>query len=189
MTSQIRTPWPRLVVMGVSGAGKSTIASALAAELGLAFVDADDLHPESNIRKMRSGTPLDDADRWPWLEDVGRTLAAAPRPGAVTACSALRRPYRDVIRRFAPEAFFIHLDAGLDLISERIAGRNSHFMPASLAASQLYALEPLGGDEAGFTIDASLATERIVHDVKRALERFEDSNSIRDTVCANPVSE
>ena len=101
MTTQIRTPWPRLVVMGVSGAGKSTIASALAAELGLAFVDADDLHPESNIRKMRSGTPLDDADRWPWLEDVGRTLAAAPRPGAVTACSALRRSYRDVIRRFA----------------------------------------------------------------------------------------
>ncbi|MEO8262384.1 MAG: gluconokinase [Pseudolysinimonas sp.] len=145
----------RVVVMGVSGAGKTTVGIALAARLGLRFVDADDLHPAANVAKMTAGTPLTDDDRWPWLALVGNALAAAPEPGVVVACSALTRSYRDAIRAVAADTFFVHLDAIEEVLREHLAHREGHFMPPALLDSQLAILEPLGIDELGATIDVA----------------------------------
>nr|WP_315267650.1 gluconokinase [Microbacterium lemovicicum] len=145
------TPPQRIVVMGVSASGKSTVGLALAAALGCAFTDADDLHPAANLAKMAGGTPLTDEDRWPWLTAVGRALADADR--IVVACSALRRVYRDRIREAAPDAFFVFLDADASVLHARIAARTGHFMPPELLDSQLALLEPLQSDEAGVRID------------------------------------
>ena len=141
-----------VVVMGVSGSGKSTVGSALAAELGWAFLDADDLHPAANVAAMAAGRPLDDTDRAPWLEAVGAWLDTH-RP-CVVACSALRRRYRDVLRRDG--VLFVHLAGDHTLLAERLAGRTGHFMPAALLDSQLDALEPPEADEAALCVDAHL---------------------------------
>lgn len=145
----------RIVVMGVSGCGKSTVGAALAAELGLAFVDADDLHPLENREKMAAGVPLEDDDRWPWLARVGEALAAASAPGIVVACSALRFAYREAIRSHAPDVLFVHLDAPRDALAARLAARTGHFMPPALLDSQLATLEPLGESEAGFAVEVA----------------------------------
>ena len=145
---------PLVVVMGVSGAGKSTVGIALAGLLELQFVDADDLHPPANVAKMAAGTPLTDADRWPWLALVGEALAAAASEGLVIACSALRRSYRDAIRVAAPTARFVHLAVPRPALDARVVNRPGHFMPASLLDSQLETLEPLEPDEAGFALDS-----------------------------------
>ncbi|GLY47734.1 gluconokinase [Lentzea sp. NBRC 102530] len=137
-----------MVVMGPSGAGKSAVGGALAALLGLPFVDADALHPERNRAKMAAGTPLEDADRWPWLDVVGERLA---RGRVVIACSALKRRYRDHLRGFAPGTVFVELRVDRAVLADRMA-RREHFMPVSLLDSQLAALEPLGGDEAGVVV-------------------------------------
>ena len=152
-------PAPPVVVMGVSAVGKTTVGIALARLLRAEFVDADDLHPAANIAKMATGIPLTDDDRLPWLALVGRAL----RPGSVTACSALKRSYRDLLRAEAPTALFVHLEADPAWIAARAAERPAHFMPPSLLRSQLDALEPLGPDEAGTTVvvdakPAALAT-------------------------------
>ena len=143
---------PLIVIMGVSGSGKSTVGALLAETLGVPFADADDLHPASNVAKMAAGVPLTDGDRWPWLERVGGALAAASASGLVIACSALKRPYRDAIRHAAPGAVFVHLDGSRELLEKRLAGRAGHFMPAALLDSQLASLEPLESDEAGMTV-------------------------------------
>ena len=148
---------PRLVVMGPSGAGKSLVGAALAERLepafpGIAFIDADDLHPAANVEKMRAGVPLVDDDRWPWLRLVGEALATGD-DGRVVACSALRRAYRDAIRAACPDAAFVELVVPVEDLGERIADRPGHFMPPSLLASQLEALEPLADDEAGVRIE------------------------------------
>ena len=140
--------------MGVSGAGKSTVGAALAQRLGLNFVDADSLHPETNVAKMAAGTPLTDDDRWPWLALVGHALASAEREGLVIACSALRRAYRDAIRAVAPTAQFVHLTVPVSTLAQRVANRPGHFMPPALLNSQLATLEPLEADEAGVTVDS-----------------------------------
>ena len=127
----------RIVVMGVSGAGKSTVGEALAHRLDVPFVDADDLHPAANVEKMRTGTPLTDDDRWPWLDLVGAALAAAEPPGIVVACSALRRAYRDRLRAVAPDVAFVALEGDPEVLAERLGARAGHFMPATLLASQL----------------------------------------------------
>lgn len=141
-----------IVVAGVSGSGKSTIGALLAARLHVPFADADDLHPASNVEKMRRGQPLDDEDRWPWLAAVGRELAAASSTGLVMACSALTRRYRDAILAQAPEVRFVLLEAGHDVLEHRMLARTDHFMPPSLLGSQLATLEPLGADEPGATV-------------------------------------
>jgi carbohydrate kinase (thermoresistant glucokinase family) len=157
------TSVPRLlVVMGVSGSGKSTVGADLAGALGRPFVDADSLHPAVNVAKMAQGTPLTDADRWPWLAAVGRVLAEAGPAGVVVACSALRRSYRDAIRNEAPEAVFVELDGEPALLADRIGHREGHFMPATLLDSQLATLEPLSGDEAGVRISIAGTPDQIV---------------------------
>lgn len=139
--------------MGVSGAGKTTVGTALAERLGLRFEDADALHPESNVAKMAAGTPLTDADRAPWLSVVGQHLADSP-DGLVMACSALKRVYRDAIRASAPDAVFVLLTVDRSTLGDRVANRPGHFMPVSLLDSQLETLEPLEADESGVAVPA-----------------------------------
>lgn len=149
-----------VVVMGVSAVGKSSVALAVAERLGVPMRDADDLHPESNVAKMAAGTPLTDDDRWPWLDLVGESLASADG-GAVMACSALRRAYRDRLRAACPDVLFVHLTGSPELLAERAAGRVGHFMPPALLASQLATLEPLEADEPGAAFDVAVSVAEI----------------------------
>jgi gluconokinase len=152
-----------VVVMGVSGSGKSTVGAALAQRLGVPFEDADDLHPRANIAKMSAGRPLDDEDRYPWLEIIGEWLAVhAEAGGGVMSCSALKRKYRDQLRRHAPDLAFVHLEGSHEVITHRQASRPGHFMPASLLASQFATLEPLQPDERGVVIDVDQSVDAIV---------------------------
>lgn len=153
---------PLLVVMGVSGSGKSTIGSLLAERLGIPFQDADDLHPAANVAKMAAGHPLTDDDRMPWLAGVGGELAAAT-DGLVIACSALKRSYRRVILAAAPATRFVFLEGSRELLESRVQHRSGHFMPASLLDSQLATLEPLDADEPGVTV--RLDERRSVDDI------------------------
>lgn len=151
-----------IVVMGVSAAGKSSVARALAGMLAVPWRDADDLHPPANVAKMAAGESLTDADRWPWLDAVGAALAAsAPHGGSIVACSALRRVYRDRLRRSAPGVRFVHLTGSDALLAERAAAREGHYMPASLLPSQLALLEPLEPDEHGIAIDVVATVDEI----------------------------
>lgn len=144
-----------VVVMGVAGCGKSTVGAFLAAELGARFLDADSLHPQSNVAKMAAGTPLDDTDRAPWLGAVAAVFADGE--SLVVACSALKRRYRDLIRAGGADVVFVHLVGSPELLAERIGARPGHFMPPALLASQLATLEPLAPDEAGFELDIAAA--------------------------------
>jgi gluconokinase len=141
----------RVVVMGVSGCGKSTVAEGIAAALGLACIDGDDLHTPENVAKMRGGTPLTDEDRWPWLDRIGARLCEPDRAsnGVVVACSALRRAYRDRLRQAAPGTRFVYLHGTPDLIRARMQARRNHYMPPGLLDSQLRTLEPPTADEPG----------------------------------------
>ncbi|MGA1837313.1 gluconokinase [Herbiconiux sp. 11R-BC] len=159
----------RIVVGGVSGAGKSTVGRALAARLGAGFVDADELHSAAAVATMASGVPLTDLDRWPWLDRVAAVLRDAPPEGVVVACSALRRIYRDRIRLIAPDAAFVQLTGSRELLTERITARTAHYMPASLLESQLALVEPLGDDEKGAALDVALPPGALVDDVVRLL--------------------
>ena len=143
-----------LVVMGVSGSGKSSVAAALAGALGWPYVDADDLHPAANKAKMSAGHPLDDADRAPWLLAVAAWIGQHEAAGvdALVACSALRRRYREVLRDGHPSVFFAYLAVDPDVLAERLANRRGHFMPAGLLGSQLEALEELDADEPGVRV-------------------------------------
>jgi gluconokinase len=162
----------RIVVMGPSGAGKSVVGAALAIELGVDFADADDLHPASNIEKMRAGVPLTDDDRWPWLDEVGRTMAAAP--GLVMACSALRRSYRDRLRAASDDIRFVELMVQREELDERMRAR-THFMPPALLDSQVAALEHLEADEPGVQVVNSASLVEVVARAHAAL----DAQSLR----------
>ncbi len=143
-----------LVVMGVSGSGKSTVAAMVADRLGWDLAEGDDMHPPANVAKMQAGTPLTDEDRWPWLDVVASWIGDhldRGRPGVVT-CSALKRSYRDVLR--APGVVFVHVAGDGTLIADRMAARSGHFMPTSLLASQLATLEPPEADEVHLTVAA-----------------------------------
>ncbi|WP_063057985.1 gluconokinase [Nocardia sienata] len=162
---------PCVVVMGVSGTGKTTTARLLARRLAVPFADADDLHPRANIDKMASGLPLDDSDREPWLAAVADWLRAraAEGTGGVMACSALKRRYRDLLRTGAPGAYFLLLTADREELLARITGRTGHFMPAALLDSQLATLEPLQPGEQGVALHGSRNAQHAVEVVMRSL--------------------
>ncbi|MDT0344295.1 gluconokinase [Streptomyces litchfieldiae] len=152
-----------VVVMGVSGVGKTTVARLLAERLGVPFAEADDFHPEANIAKMSAGIPLNDADRGPWLESLGAWLREREEEGSggVMTCSALKVRYRDVLRAGSPGVFFLHLHGTTELIAERIGQRAGHFMPPELLATQLADLEPLTPGENGAVLDVGPPPERL----------------------------
>ncbi|GAQ59495.1 gluconokinase [Streptomyces acidiscabies] len=150
-----------VVVMGVAGTGKTTIGPLLAARLGVPYAEGDDFHPPANIAKMSAGTPLDDDDRWPWLDSIGAWAHERAGLGGVVSCSALKRSYRDRLRAAAPGLLFVHLSGSRELIGERMGHREGHFMPTALLDSQFAALEPLGADEAGVVVEVSGRPEEI----------------------------
>lgn len=151
-----------IVVMGVSGSGKSTVGAALAQRIRVPFADADDFHPPANIAKMTAGQPLTDDDRYPWLEAIGEWLGARCADGGVMSCSALKRKYRDQLRQHCPDVVFCHLAGSAEVIGARQASRPGHFMPASLLTSQFETLEPLENDELGVTVDVDQDIDSIV---------------------------
>jgi gluconokinase len=147
--------------MGVSGVGKTSVGMALAAQLGVAYVDGDDLHPPVNLAKMRGGIALTDADRAPWLDMVGRWLRDHEAQGGVVSCSALRRSYRDTLRSWSSRIVCLQLDASPRVLVQRIDARVGHFMPSSLLTSQLSALEPLAADEPGTILVSEGSAEAV----------------------------
>jgi gluconokinase len=153
---------PVVVVMGVSGSGKTTVGRILADRLGVEYGEADDFHPQANVDKMAAGEPLDDDDRAPWLDAIGSWMAERGVEGAVVSCSALKRQYRDTLRDAAPGAVFLHVHGSRDLLEARLGDRKGHFMPASLLTSQLDTLEPLQDDEAGVIVDVRLSPDEVV---------------------------
>lgn len=153
---------PLVVVMGVTGCGKTTVGAALAQRLHVPFADADDFHPQANVDKMSAGIPLGDDDRAPWLAKVAAWVAEHHGTGAVLGCSALKKSYRDRLRAGNEDLFFVHLYGDRDVIARRVAGRPGHFMPASLVDSQYATLEPLTADEAGVTLDVDLGVDDLV---------------------------
>lgn len=159
----------RIVIMGVSGCGKSSVGAALSQRLGIPYRDGDSLHSPANIRKMQAGEALTDADRWPWLDRVAQELAAlAP---VIIGCSALRRSYRDRIRAGAGGSVcFVHLAGSRSLIAARMAERSGHFMPASLLDSQFAALEPPKPDEDAITVDIDQPLDSLVADILRQMK-------------------
>ncbi len=150
-----------IVIMGVSGCGKTTIGRLLAAALGLPFIDADDLHPPRNVALMAAGTPLTDDDRRDWLQACGAALQAAAGSGAVLACSALKRSYRDRLRASAPGLRWIYLRGDAAQLQPRVAARQGHYMPPSLLHSQLATLEPPSAEEQALTLDISDSPETL----------------------------
>ncbi|HXU70130.1 MAG TPA: gluconokinase [Polyangia bacterium] len=153
-----------IVVMGVSGVGKTTVAAALARRLGWAFVEADELHPRANVEKMARGEALDDEDRAPWLEAVARRMAGME--DGVVACSALKAKYREVLGREGKDVRFVLLDAPLAVIRERIEGRKGHFMPAALLDSQVATLERTAEL---VVVDATRGVDEVVDEIVRRL--------------------
>ncbi|MFE6285146.1 gluconokinase [Streptomyces sp. NPDC057877] len=165
----MRTPHV-VVVMGVAGTGKTTIGPLLAARLGVPYAEGDDFHPPANIAKMTAGTPLDDEDRWPWLDAIGAWAHGRTGLGGVVSSSALKRAYRDRLRAAAPGVVFVHLTGDRELIEERMRQRQGHFMPTALLDSQFATLQPLQADEAGVAVDVSGAPEEITARAMAALE-------------------
>ena len=160
-----------IVVMGVSGSGKSTVGAALAQRLRVPFADADDFHPEANVAKMSAGHALNDDDRHPWLDAIGDWLANHCGEGGVMSCSALKRKYRDQLRKHCPQVRFLHLSGSPEVIGRRQASRPGHFMPASLLASQFDTLEPLEADEHGVVVDVDQDIDAVVENYLTATEQ------------------
>lgn len=162
------TPTPQhLVIMGVSGSGKTTISTLLSEHLGWIAAEADEFHPTANIEKMASGTPLEDADRWPWLESISAWMGTQAENGrsTIVTCSALKRSYREVLDAAPGEVHFIHLNGDVDLLRERMKTRSGHFMPASLLPSQMSTLEPLTQAESGIVVDILKTPGEIAADI------------------------
>ena len=152
----------RIIVMGVSGSGKSTIGEKLADALDLPFLEGDSLHPKANIEKMSSGIPLQDEDRWPWLDEIGARLAAA-KDGIVISCSALRKTYRDRLRTACDgPLLFVFLDGSFEVLHEHMGHRSGHFMPVAMLESQLATLESPVGEPLVFRADIADPVEDIV---------------------------
>ncbi|WP_246158032.1 gluconokinase [Catellatospora sichuanensis] len=162
-----------VLVMGVSGSGKSTIGTQLAKRLGAIFADGDDLHPQANVMKMSAGIPLTDEDREPWLRLCAQWLAEQQDEGvpAVLACSALKRSYRDLLREAAPGLAVVYLDGSRELLASRLSNRPGHFFNPRLLDSQLADLEKPGGDESAIVIPITLTPSEIIDQAAAALAR------------------
>lgn len=160
-----------IIVMGVSGSGKSTVGARLAGVLGWDFRDGDAFHPPANVEKMRSGAPLTDADRWPWLDAIASHVAGLERTGGhvVIACSALKRVYRDRLRAAGSRLRFVYLAGDFSLIDTRMAARLDHFMPPSLLRSQFATLEPPEADEHAMTVSIAADPDAIVQAIRDRL--------------------
>jgi carbohydrate kinase (thermoresistant glucokinase family) len=160
-----------VVVMGVSGCGKTTVGKGLAAALGWPFDEGDRYHPPANVAKMSAHEPLTDEDRWPWLRRLAELIAEHERAGqsSVLACSSLKRAYRDLLRTGAPRVRFLHLAGDKAVLAERLASRKGHFFPADLLDSQYAALEQLAPDEDGVVVDVALTPDE---QVRLGLERL-----------------
>lgn len=171
MTARAASAPSVLVVMGVSGSGKTTIAALLAHRLHWDFVDGDSFHPAANVAKMQSGVALTDEDRWPWLEKVAAWIDATRSAGGqgVVACSALKRSYRDVLLQGRNDVRLVYLDADFDVVLQRMSNRTGHFMPVALLESQFAALEPPGLDEHPVVVSVNAEPAVIVADVLRCL--------------------
>lgn len=165
---------PIIVVMGVSGSGKSTVAKLISDELGLPFAEGDDFHPAANVAKMSAGHPLTDDDRWPWLDAIAEWIAerAAAGTGGVVTCSALKVSYREVLTKASSLVWFTALDAPIEVIADRLARRKGHFMPAGLLQSQFDDLEPLTDGERGGHVDITkppeTAAAQAIDEIRRA---------------------
>jgi gluconokinase len=162
----------QVVVMGVSGVGKSTVAKGLSTLMRWPFAEGDAFHSEANLAKMSAGRPLTDEDRWPWLRTIGDWMSqeiAAGRSGVVT-CSALRRAYRDLLREGRPEVVFCHLAATEDLVATRVGARHDHFMPPALLHSQYDSLDPLEPDEPGVAISVDGSAAEVLARAVAALQ-------------------
>jgi len=161
--------------MGVSGCGKSSVGAALAASLGLPFIEGDVLHPQSNVDKMAKGTPLTDEDRWPWLTLIGETMAEALArgDGIVVSCSALKKIYRDHMRAATGgRLVFVYLDGSRDLLKARMGARTGHFMPLGLLDSQLATLEVPTGEPGVITVSIDQDIEAIAAEALAGLGRM-----------------
>jgi gluconokinase len=176
-SSEVNMQYPatHLVVMGVAGSGKSTIAAALSKQLGWACAEADEFHPQSNIDKMSQGIPLQDEDRWPWLQQIQDWMTGKARAGqsTVLTCSALKRTYRRLLSEAEGRVLFIHLHGEAGLISQRMQGREGHFMPPTLLPSQLATLEPLTEEElasGSLRLDISRSPQELIADILAALK-------------------
>lgn len=163
-----------IIVMGVSGSGKSTIGALLAERLGWPFADADGFHPPENVAKMAAGTPLTDADRWPWLDAIAAHIDAARKAGqpVVVACSALRRAYRERLRAGHGDLLFLHLSGAPEVIAARQAARQGHFMPPSLMASQFATLEDTVAEPDAVTVSVKASPHEVVNAAMAAISRF-----------------
>lgn len=176
--------YPPLIIMGVSGSGKSTIGALLASSLGLEFIDGDDLHPRANKDKMAAGHPLNDEDRAPWLEIIAERIGAELAEGhpVVVACSALKRRYRSQLNAYAPSTVFVHLTGQRGLIAERQKHRDHEYMPNSLLDSQFATLEPLEEGERGIAVDLSQTPDEIVRYITQELDaHFVDARRTAET--------
>ncbi|MCC9205679.1 gluconokinase [Arthrobacter sp. zg-Y769] len=160
-----------LVIMGVAGSGKTTIANLLSKRLGWIAAEADEFHPAVNIAKMSAGVPLDDDDRWPWLYAIRDWMGTQAENGRCTivTCSALKRTYRNVLSQASGEVTFVHLDGSTEVLAERMKTRSGHFMPPSLLPSQISTLEPLSPEESGIRIEITDSPAEIVDAVLRHL--------------------
>ena len=170
----MKTPTATIVVvMGVSGSGKTTVAAMLAGRLDVHFLEGDDLHPQANVQKMRGGTPLTDDDRWPWLEAIARRIDdwRAAGEGGVVTCSALKRAYRRIIIGERPEVTLVYLRGSSELIHARMTARHEHFMPVALLESQFRILEEPGPDERPIVVDVAPSAAAIVTTIVRELEK------------------
>jgi gluconokinase len=168
----VSTPQPAvLVIMGVSGSGKSTAGENLAAEFGWPFRDADSFHPPANVAKMKAGVPLDDDDRWPWLDAIAAWIDEHRRDGrhAIVTCSALKRRYRDRLLAGRPDVRLVYLEGDADLIADRMSRRRDHFMPPALLASQFAALEPPDSSENPIVVSVHPTARRVAEQILAAL--------------------